>query len=102
MEESNCSGSLPSLLCNESEGYFCLDDTKEEEEERFYCIDDYTGLPETDEEEYIEMLVTRERTYNSGSNGYPSDDCLTENWLKCAYWDAVQWILKVGLNFFFF
>ncbi|XXG63927.1 hypothetical protein AAC387_Pa05g2009 [Persea americana] len=97
MEESKCSVSLPSLLCNENQ-----DETKEEDEEqeaRFYSID-CKGLSET-EDEYIQTLVARERTYSSGSHGYANFDCLTDDWLQCAYLDGVQWVLKMRAIFGF-
>lgn len=99
MEDSNCPVSLPSLLCNENEDCVCLDETREEEQEaRFYSID-CKGLSET-EDEYIQTLVARERTYSSGRHGYATYDCLTDDWLQCAYLDAVQWVLKVGFPCF--
>ncbi|RWR82926.1 cyclin-D5-1-like protein [Cinnamomum micranthum f. kanehirae] len=102
MEDSNCSVSLPSLLCNENDDCVCLDETREEEveqEARFYSID-CKGLSET-EDEYIQTLVARERTYSSGSHGYATYDCLTDDRLQCAYLDAVQWILKMRAIFGF-
>eukprot|EP00268_Persea_americana_P011470 TRINITY_DN14844_c1_g1_i1.p1 TRINITY_DN14844_c1_g1~~TRINITY_DN14844_c1_g1_i1.p1 ORF type:complete len:118 (-),score=31.72 TRINITY_DN14844_c1_g1_i1:259-612(-) len=97
MSSGNMEGSvsLSSLLCSENES--CLDETREEEEEeqRLCCIDDM-GLSPT-EDEYIEMLISSERNYCSSENIGSLDDCSTENWLRSAYMDAVQWILKVGL-----
>ncbi|RWR77981.1 cyclin-D5-1-like protein [Cinnamomum micranthum f. kanehirae] len=93
--------SLSSLLCSENES--CLDETQEEEEEeeeqRLSCIDDM-GLSPT-EDEYIEMLISSERNYCSSENIGSFDDCSTENWLRCAYMDAVQWILKMRAVFGF-
>ncbi|XP_058081311.1 cyclin-D5-3-like isoform X2 [Magnolia sinica] len=98
MAGSDCSVSLSSLLCQEEA---CFDDDEEEEEEeneRFLSIEDL-GLLET-EDEYIEILVSKERSFGSESSG-SSDDFSTENWLKCARLDAVRWILETRAFFGF-
>ncbi|KAL6013094.1 hypothetical protein ACLOJK_003584 [Asimina triloba] len=106
MEGLDCSVSLSSLLCQEEA---CFDDDddgggvgdgegdKEEENERFLAIDDVSVLES--EDEYIEILVSRERSFGSQNYG-SSDDCSTESWLKRARLEAVRWILKVGLLYF--
>ncbi|KAG9440435.1 hypothetical protein H6P81_020600 [Aristolochia fimbriata] len=80
------------LLCQETQS--CLNED-EEEEDRFLSMS-YWGVSET-EDEYIEMLVSKESSFESKC----ADDGSEDNWLKCMRLDAVRWILKTRVFFGF-
>ncbi|XP_077233450.1 cyclin d5;1 [Tasmannia lanceolata] len=93
MEDSDYSVSLSSLLCKENET--CLDEEEEEEE---YKTDMFISEME---DEYIEMLVLKETSFEIKSYGSSEDLSNDDNWLKCARLDAVRWILKMRAFFGF-
>lgn len=97
MASSNCSLSFSSLLCQETE--VCLGEEEEEEEEQSFLFVNDVDPSET-EDDYIDMLVSREISFTAENDGC-LDDCMTENWLKSACLDAVQWILKMRKFFGF-
>ncbi|KAI3931886.1 hypothetical protein MKW98_012296 [Papaver atlanticum] len=86
--------SLSNLIRKENEDTCFVDDDDEEEEikvevDLLIHINNYKFL-ESEDEEYIKMLIKRE-------NDYKNHDFLpfvTQDWLKCARLDAIKWILK--------
>ncbi|MQL94053.1 hypothetical protein Taro_026707 [Colocasia esculenta] len=70
------------------------------------CLSRTLHSPET-EDEYIEILVSRERSSfeSHGSAGFSHSDASTTvaagDWLKCMRFGAVQWILKTRTYFGF-
>ncbi|XP_057468921.1 cyclin-D5-1-like [Actinidia eriantha] len=81
------------LLCQESET--CLDEEGVvADEDASVSINSYS-VSEANEDEYVQMLIDRERT-ESESSRISIDD-----WIKCARSDAITWILKARALFRF-
>lgn len=101
MEDSECSVSLSNLICQEDGTSLLLGDDDDDEEERSDVVtvyDDGCILSETEEDDYIETLVSKE----SGRFDSRIHDESYEDWLKCARSDAIRRILKVGIHPFEF
>ncbi|RZC54689.1 hypothetical protein C5167_013549 [Papaver somniferum] len=85
---------LSNLLCNENEDIYFVEEDDEEEEikvevDLLIHINNYKFL-ESEDEEYIKMLIKRENDYKN----HDFSTLITEDWLKCARLDAIKWILK--------
>ncbi|XP_010942833.1 cyclin-D5-3 [Elaeis guineensis] len=99
MGDSDCSVSLSNLICQEDGTSLLLgdDDDDEERSDVVTVYDDGCILSETEDDDHIEMLVSKE----SGcfdSRIHPES---YEDWLKCARSDAIRWILKTKAYFGF-
>lgn len=92
MEDSDCSASLSNLICQEDGSTLLLGDDEEEENIDMVTVYNNGGIfSETEEDDYIDMLVSKESICFE-SRAY---DDSSEDWLKCTRSDAVRWILKV-------
>lgn len=92
IETSQTSSNLPSLLCEEDESCF---DLNNETDEPFFpgCVFEY-------DDDYIEKLIHKESNLqsNGDTNISITDSSVTkteQSWLKRAHFYAVQWILDV-------
>ncbi|KAF2294704.1 hypothetical protein GH714_015660 [Hevea brasiliensis] len=94
--------SLSTLLCQEDDAS-CFNLS---EDDYTCCYDsnfESCFVLESEEIEYIEKMVERERSSGSRTYIMSSGDCLTTsfNWLKCARLDAVEWIFNTRAIFGF-
>ncbi|GFZ10166.1 hypothetical protein Acr_21g0007650 [Actinidia rufa] len=81
------------LLCQESET--CLDEEEVvADEDASASINSYS-VSEANEDEYVQMLIDRERTESEPSR------ISIDDWIKCARSDAITWILKARALFRF-
>ncbi|KAI3920309.1 hypothetical protein MKW92_017625 [Papaver armeniacum] len=86
---------LSNLLCKENEDICFVEEDDDEEEEikvevdLLIHINNYKFL-ESEDEEYIKMLIKRENDYKN----HDFSPFVTQDWLKCARLDAIKWILK--------
>lgn len=104
MEDSDCSVSTSNLICEEDGIDFDEDDGEEKHHQMIILLKD-VDLPET--EEYVEKLVFRECSFESGSHDLLSctdsySSVVAEDWFKCARSTSVQWILKVIPSTYYF
>ncbi|XP_008787181.1 cyclin-D5-3 isoform X2 [Phoenix dactylifera] len=98
MGDSDCSVSLSNLICQEDGTSLLLGDDGEEARCDVVTVyNDGCILSETEEDDYIEMLVSEE----SGCFHSRTHDESCEDWLKCARSDAIRWILKTTVYFGF-
>ncbi|KAG1366905.1 cyclin-D5-2 [Cocos nucifera] len=98
MEDSGCSVSLSNLVCQEDGSTLLLgDDDEEEKSDMVTVYNNGTIFSETEEDDYIDMLVSKESACFE-SRAY---DDSSEDWLTCARSDAVGWILKTKACFGF-
>nr|QYW07130.1 cyclin D5-2 [Dimocarpus longan] len=90
--------SLSSLMCKEDG--VCLNEKMEDGSFCVDCNNPCCCVLENVDEEHIEMLVGRERSFGSKGCVF-SDDCSAENqsWLKCARLDAIEWIFNTRAFF---
>ncbi|XP_038975741.1 cyclin-D5-1-like isoform X1 [Phoenix dactylifera] len=101
MEDSDCSVSLSNLICQEDGSTLLLGDGDEEEKSDMVTVyNDCCIFSETEEDDYIDMLFSKE-SVRSDSRGSGVYDDSSEDWLKCARSDAVRWILKTKACFGF-
>ncbi|CDP02596.1 unnamed protein product [Coffea canephora] len=99
METSQTTSSIPSLLCEEDESCFTLNNESDETLCQC-CIFEY-------DDEYIEMLIHKESDLQSNTNkslcNSSNDETDEQSWSKRARLHAVQWILDTralfGLHF---
>ncbi|XP_039146249.1 cyclin-D5-1 isoform X2 [Dioscorea cayenensis subsp. rotundata] len=102
MGDSECSFSISNLMCQEDRAL--LDDEDEEEEEDEEKSEVFLVLKdsETEDDEYIESLFSREASFDGRGvdslAGNESSLLLVAggDWLKCARSDAIQWMLREG------
>ncbi|MCL7047389.1 hypothetical protein MKW94_000381 [Papaver nudicaule] len=89
-EHFDSSFSISSLLCQESES--CFDDEVLVEEQKFNFNFNYnfSVQNESPDDEYIEMLIDKERISENQFSLVGDDD----NWLKSARLESIQWIIR--------
>lgn len=81
------SHSIRSLLCTENESSL----NEEMDDEAFIDMTNYSVSEE--EDEYVKMLLDRER-----NSGFTKDESLVfDKWTQCARLEAINWILKVSI-----
>ncbi|KAH7653940.1 cyclin D5 plant protein [Dioscorea alata] len=100
MGDSECSFSISNLMCQEDRALLDAEDEEEEEDEEksevFLVLKD----SETEDDEYIESLFSREASFDGRGvdslAGNESSLLLVAggDWLKCARSDAIQWMLR--------
>ncbi|KAI3958928.1 hypothetical protein MKX01_023604 [Papaver californicum] len=84
-EHFDSSFSISNLLCQESES--CFDDEIGEENNLNY---NFSVQNESPDDEYIEMLIDRERISENRFSLVDDDD----NWLKSARLESIKWIIR--------
>ncbi|KAA8537849.1 hypothetical protein F0562_027571 [Nyssa sinensis] len=87
--------SVSTLLCQETETRF-----DEEVDEDSFINSTNSSASDTEEDEYIEMLLDREIGV-IGFKSLQSSHDMTGNWIKCARLEAITWILKTRAIFGF-
>ena len=102
MENWDCSLPISALICHEDQALLDADDDEEKEIEHesvvSVLLNDSKLLGA--EDEYIEILVSRESSHETRDCGvFCSEDSseITDCWLKWARSDAIRWIMKVSI-----